>query len=141
MGDFYMKDGCCFGCIECGDCDDPCFECKCSKCDWYDKDAFDKCGWPSFKFESELIEDVKILRETEKAVLLHAPPYPDAWFPLSQIDFKDSTSVRIPRWLQEGKGWVNPDDWFELNGKKIKEYEESHKRFEMFRPDRSSQWS
>jgi len=139
MTDFYMRDGCCFGCVECGDCDKPCFECKCSKCSWYDTAYDPKCTYPTFKTEMETIE-VEIIKETEKAVLLHASPYNDKWFPLSQIEFDSDTCVRIPRWLEESNGWVCEDDWFELNGLKIKEYEESRERNSKFRPDRWAQY-
>lgn len=137
-------DGCCLICVERGDCDVPCFECKCTKCDWYDREAYKKCTWPSFKFEGEMVEDVEVLKETENAVLLRAPPFPDAWFPLSQIDLEidiksKKGDVRIPRWLSEAKKWICEDDWFELNGSTIKEYEERYLEGKSFSPSKCNE--
>jgi len=143
--DYLGEDGCCLICIERGECETPCYECKCTKCEWYCKVYYDigsdypparegKCGYLEFKWEM-VRYDAKIIRETEKAVLLRCEGFKDAWFPKSQIDIT-SNGIYIPNWLAEEKGWVLDDDWFELDGMKIKEFEELRLYGKEFIPNR-----
>jgi hypothetical protein len=101
-------------------CDEPCFDCKCTKCSWYHNG---KCWYPEFKRQKIWHEDVRVIRKTEKAVLLELPPeFKQAWFPKSQVELRGK-EVGIPRWLLEEKGWMPKGEWEELGGMTIMAYE------------------
>jgi len=63
---------------------------------------------------------VKVVRETEKSVLLHHEKYGDAWFPKSQVLLREGQAI-IPRWLLDEAGWT--EGWKELGGLTFKEFE------------------
>ena len=132
MDDYYGKLGCCFACVECGDCDIPCFNCKCRKCLWYDK-MRGRCIYFEWKREKMIWCDILIERETEKAILVNDMSK-KVWLPKSQVTvYKDDHiindyieagvyNVGIPRWLEEGSGLMT-EGYDELEELTIEEYE------------------
>ena len=70
----------------------------------------------SSRFESVSIEDVTVVRTTEKALLIQPPGGKEHWIPKSQIKREsdidedsgeeDVGTLVIPRWLAEGENLV-----------------------------------
>lgn len=122
------EDGCCLICTESGDCNNPCYQCKCTKCDWYRKNMSrktnHKCYFKHFMNDSLEIEIDEVAHSTEKAYLLYSKRHnSEEWFPSSKIDLntEDGLKADIPYWLLEKKGWVPKKGWPELGFKLIDE--------------------
>lgn len=133
------EEGCCLICEECGECTKPCPSCVCSKCDWYNRKVTRglKCMYLVFKQGVLQMQGVEVLKETEKAVLLHDSEYGEDWFPKSQIVTDGRKEwVSIPRWLMEEKGWIRKDDWDFLGGLTFEKYEKKNLKGKSFKPSR-----
>ena len=124
--DYLGKPGCCLVCVESGVCSYPCFGCKCTKCSWYYIDAGKgNCGYLAFKRGFEWFEDLRIVRTTDKAVLVEDDDGKRVWLPKSQILIKKRAGklvIAIPRWLIEKLG-LDTSGWFELDGYTFAEFE------------------
>ena len=125
--------GCCLACRECGKCHGPCYNCICSKCDWYTKSLYSvhgekvfsqHCFYLSFKREIVLFDYLKVLNSSDKAYLLSDGDI-QVWIPSQFIRFKNG-DIGITQWIADEKGLFGEEGIFELDGQHFKEFEEKH---------------
>jgi len=91
------------------------------------------CFYPELKRQLIWVEGLRVLRETEKGILLEDPDLGRAWFPKSLIKRKGE-EIGIPNWLLEEKGW-SPEGIWELGDQTFKEFEREHLRGRLFIPE------
>ena len=124
--DYYGEEGCCLTCPtenqrenimdDEGNC--LCFECKCTKCFWYEpnfewEEEGGKCTYREPE-EKHVECVVNIKHQTKKAFLIKVDDR-EIWLPKSQVKIiedlykdnvgGDATTVIIPQWLIKRKGF------------------------------------
>ena len=127
MDTSFGKFGCCLACRECGNCRDPCYNCICSKCDWYHDGTLQRikqrCFYLDLKKEISWFDFLSLVHSTEKAYLISDGKI-QAWIPSVFVEFKKN-EIGIISWIADEKGFF-PNGVWELDDAHFKEFEEQH---------------